>query len=184
MLLLVWKLWKPLLVGQIQHLVFSISFKYEIMQNPFLLIILGILFTGIIQSSTAATGVFIAFLSTGVINSIDQSFFLIMGANIGTCSDGIMASLTTNANGKRIALFHLLTSVIGALSFLIILILFRNPIIDAFNNLFPGKPQFSLATYNLIYNTIYTIVLLILIDPLVNLVTKLVKIRRAACIIY
>jgi phosphate:Na+ symporter len=153
-------------------------FKYEIMQNPFLLIILGILFTGIIQSSTAATGVFIAFLSTGVINSIDQSFFLIMGANIGTCSDGIMASLTTNANGKRIALFHLLTSVIGALSFSIILILFRNPIIDAFNNLFPGKPQFSLATYNLIYNTIYTIVLLILIDPLVNLVTKLVKDKK------
>lgn len=153
-------------------------FKYEIMQNPFLLIILGILFTGIIQSSSAATGVFIAFLSTGVINSIDQSFFLIMGANIGTCSDGIMASLTTNANGKRIALFHLLTSVIGALSFSIILILFRNPIIDAFNNLFPGKPQFSLATYNLIYNTIYTIVLLILIDPLVNLVTKLVKDKK------
>lgn len=153
-------------------------FKYEIMQNPFLLIILGILFTGIIQSSSAATGVFIVFLSTGVINSIDQSFFLIMGANIGTCSDGIMASLTTNANGKRIALFHLLTSVIGALSFSIILILFRNPIIDAFNNLFPGKPQFSLATYNLIYNTIYTIVLLILIDPLVNLVTKLVKDKK------
>ena len=36
-------------------------FKYEIMQNPVLLVILGILFTAIIQSSTAATGVFIAF---------------------------------------------------------------------------------------------------------------------------
>ena len=79
-------------------------FKYEIMQNPVLLVILGILFTAIIQSSTAATGVFIAFLATGVINTVDQSFFLIMGANIGTCSDGIMASLSTNANGKRIAL--------------------------------------------------------------------------------
>ena len=40
-----------------------------------------------------------------------------MGANIGTCTDGIMASLTTNANGKRIALFHVITSVIGAVSF-------------------------------------------------------------------
>ena len=140
-------------------------FKYDIMQNPFLLIILGILFTGIIQSSTAATGVFIAFLTTGVINSVDQSFFLIMGANIGTCSDGIMASLTTNANGKRIALFHLLTSVIGALSFAIILIIFRTPVTSLFNGLFPGKPQFSLATYNLIYNSIYTLALLIFIDP-------------------
>jgi phosphate:Na+ symporter len=150
-------------------------FKYEIMQNPILLIILGILFTSIIQSSTAATGVFIAFLSTGVIHNIDQAFFLMMGANIGTCSDGIMASLTTNANGKRIALFHLLTSIIGAILFTIILVLFRTPIISLFENLFPGRPQFSLATYNLIYNSVYTLVLLVFIDPLVMLVTRLVK---------
>ncbi len=150
-------------------------FKYEIMQNPILLVILGILFAGIIQSSTAATGVFIAFLSTGVIHNIDQSFFLVMGANIGTCSDGIMAALSTNANGKRIALFHLITSVIGAIAFSIILVLFRTPISDMFESLFPGKPQFSLATFNLIYNTLYTLVLLIFIDPLVNLVTNLVK---------
>lgn len=40
--------------------------------------------------------------ATAVISNIDQLFFLVMGANIGTCSDGIMASLSTNANGKRI----------------------------------------------------------------------------------
>lgn len=150
-------------------------FKYEIMQNPILLVILGILFTGIIQSSTAATGVFIAFLTTGVIHNIDQSFFLVMGANIGTCSDGIMASLTTNANGKRIAVFHLMTSAIGAIAFSIILIIFRTPVIHLFEGLFPGKPQFCLATYNLIYNSLYTLCLLIFIDPLVNFVTRLVK---------
>ncbi|MGY3814139.1 Na/Pi cotransporter family protein [Globicatella sulfidifaciens] len=150
-------------------------FQYEIMQNPILLVILGILFAGIIQSSTAATGVFIAFLATGVIQNIDQSFFLVMGANIGTCTDGIMASLSTNANGKRIALFHLITSVIGAVAFTIILILFRVPISNMFESLFPGNPQFSLATFNLIYNTLYTLVLLVFIDPLVNLVVNLVK---------
>lgn len=153
-------------------------FKYEIMQNPILLVILGILFTGIIQSSTAATGVFIAFLATGVIHNIDQSFFLMMGANIGTCSDGIMASLSTNAKGKRIALFHLITSVIGAVTFSIILVLFREPISSMFESLFPGKPQFSLATFNLIYNTLYTLVLLVFMDPLVNLVTSLVKDKK------
>jgi phosphate:Na+ symporter len=150
-------------------------FKYEIMQNPVLLIILGILFTAIIQSSTAATGVFIAFLVTGVIHNIDQSFFLVMGANIGTCSDGIMASLTTNANGKRIALFHLMTSIIGATIFYIILVIFRTPITAMFESLFPGRPQFSLATFNLIYNTLYTLLLLLFIDPLVNFVTNTVK---------
>lgn len=150
-------------------------FKFEIMQNPILLLILGILFTGIIQSSTAATGVFIAFLASGVISNLDQSFFLMMGANIGTCSDGFMASLTTNANGKRIALFHVITSVIGAIAFSIILVLFRTPIINIFESLFPANPQFSLATFNLIYNTLYTLVLLVFLDPLINLVTRLVK---------
>lgn len=153
-------------------------FQFEIMQNPILLVILGILFTGIIQSSTAATGVFIAFLTTGVIHNIDQSFFLMMGANIGTCSDGIMASLTTNANGKRIALFHVLTSTIGAVLFSIILIIFRVPIVNMFEGLFPGKPQFSLATYNLAYNTLYTLLLLVFLDPLVKLVSALVRDKK------
>ncbi len=153
-------------------------FKYEFMQNPILLVLLGIIFTGIIQSSTAATGVFIAFLATGVIHNIDQSFFLMMGANIGTCSDGIMASLSTNAKGKRIALFHLITSVIGAVTFSIILVLFRAPISNLFESIFPGRPQFSLATFNLIYNTLYTLVLLVFMDPLVNLVTRLVKDKK------
>ena len=147
-------------------------FQYGIMQNPIMLVILGILFTGIIQSSTAATGVFIAFLATGVISNIDQSFFLVMGANIGTCTDGIMASLTTNANGKRIALFHVITSVIGAVFFTIVLIIFRTPITNFFDTLFPGQPQFSLATFNLIYNTIYTLVMLVFLDTLVDWVTN------------
>ena len=127
-------------------------FKYDIMQNPILLVILGILFTAIIQSSTAATGVFIAFLATGAIQSIDQSSFLVMGANIGTCSDRIMASLTTNGNGTRIALFHLITSVIGAVAFTIILVIFRAPINSLFESVFPEKPPFSLAPFNLVYN--------------------------------
>lgn len=150
-------------------------FQFEIMQNPILLVLAGILFTAIIQSSTAATGVFIALLVTGVISNVDQSFFLVMGANIGTCSDGIMASLTTNAHGKRIALFHVITSTIGALAFTIILIIFRNPITDFFNGMFPNNPQFSLATYNLVYNTIFTLILLLFMDPLIKLVTRLIK---------
>ena len=150
-------------------------FQFDIMYNPICLVILGILFTAIIQSSTAATGLFLIFLTTGVIATIDQSFFLIMGANIGTCTDGLMASIGTNANGKRIALFHVLTSVIGAVAFTIILIIFRTPIVNFFNGLFPGNPAFSLATFNLIYNLLYTVALLIVLNPLVALVTRLVK---------
>ena len=150
-------------------------FEFDIMFNPFCLVILGILFTAIIQSSTAATGLFLIFLTTGVISTIDQSFFLIMGANIGTCTDGLMASIGTNANGKRIAFFHVITSVIGAVAFTIILIIFRVPIVHFFQELFPDSPAFSLATFNLLYNVVYTLILLALLTPLVNFVTKAIK---------
>jgi len=150
-------------------------FQYDIMYNPICLVVLGILFTSIIQSSTAATGLFLIFLMTGVIGSIDQSFFLVMGANIGTVTDGLMASIGTNANGKRVAIFHLISSVIGALTFSIILAIFRNPIVNLFESVFPGNPHWSLATFNLVYNLIYTLILLVFLTPLVDFVTKIVK---------
>ena len=150
-------------------------FKYEIMHNPILLVLIATLFTAIIQASAAATGVFIAFLTTGIIHDLDQSFFLVMGANIGTCIDAVMASIGANAKGKRIALFHVLSSVIGAAVFTVILVIFKLPIVGFFERIFPGQPQFSLATYNLIYNTLYTLALLVFIDPLVDLVTRMVK---------
>ena len=152
-------------------------FRFPIMHNPVLLVFLGILFTSIIQSSTAASGVFIAFLSTGVISTIDQSFFLVMGANIGTCSDGLMASIGTNANGKRIAIFHVLTSTIGAALFFTILMIFRTPIIDMFHRVF-AEPAWSLATYNLVYNSIYTLIILIFLNPLVDFVCRIVKDKK------
>lgn len=150
-------------------------FQYDFMQNPILLVLMGVVLTAIIQSSSAATGVFLAFLTTGIINTIDQSFFLVMGANIGTCSDGLMASIGTNANGKRIAVFHVLTSTIGAVAFSILLVLFRTPVTDFFNSIFKETPQWSLAIFNLSYNIIYTLILLTVLNPLVNLVNKIVK---------
>jgi Na+/phosphate symporter len=153
-------------------------FQYDIMFNPICLVILGIIFTSIIQSSTAATGLFLIFLTTGVIASVDQSFFLIMGANIGTCSDGLLASISTNANGKRIAAFHLLSSVIGALVFSILLVIFKTLVVELFERLFPENPAWSLATFNLIYNVIYTLILLIFLTPLVNMVTKMIKDKK------
>ena len=150
-------------------------FQYDIMYNPICLVVLGVVFTGIIQSSTAATGLFLMFLTSGVIGSIDQSFFLIMGANIGTCTDGLMASIGSNANGKRIAFFHLLSSTIGAVVFSIVLVIFRDPIVNLFESVFPGNPQWSLATFNLIYNVIYTLILLVFLTPLVNMLKKMIK---------
>ena len=153
-------------------------FRYEFFHNPFCLILLGTVFTCIIQSSSAASGVFITFLMTGIIDSIDQSFFLIMGANIGTCIDGVLASIGSSTNGKRLALFHVLTSAIGAFTFSIVLVILREPIVGFFNNLFPTDRQWSLATFNLIYNATYTLILLIFLNPFVSLITRIIKEKK------
>jgi len=149
-------------------------FRSPLLQSPVLLVFMGIALTCIIQSSTAATGVFITFLATGVISTIDQSFFLIMGANIGTCLDAVLASIGTNTNAKRIAIFHLITSTIGAAMFFVIMLIFRDPITNAFE-IFVANPAWSLAICNLVYNTLYTLILLFFLDPLVNMVNKIIK---------
>ena len=154
---------------------FTRLFQRDALHNPMLLMLLSAVFTGLVlQSSTAATGVFLVFLATGVVQSLDQAFFLIMGANIGTCSDGLLASIGANHRAKRVALFHLLTSAIGACAFALVLILFRAPVLGLFQRLFGDNPLWSFATYNLAYNTAYTL-LLPLRDPLLRFASRFVR---------
>lgn len=143
-------------------------FRYELMQSPVPLFLLGILLTCVIQSSTAAAGIFITLLKVGIIGSVDQAIFLMLGANIGTCMDSVLVSLGTNTNGKRLALFNVLTSAVGAFSFLVITVLFRKPL-TAFLNRTIIKPEWSLAVFNLFYNGIYTVILL----PFLNFFARL-----------
>jgi len=149
---------------------------FRVMQQPVMLVLTGVILTCIIQSSTAAIFVFLSLLSKGMIPGLDQAFFLMMGANIGTCVDGLMASIGTNADAKRVAIFHLLTSTIGAVVFSIILAVLRTPVTLLFDSL-QDAPT-GLALYNLSYNLIYTLLLLPLLGPLVRLVTKMVKDKR------
>ena len=147
--------------------------------NPIFLVLCGIVITCLIHSSSAASGIFVAFLYAGAITSIDQAFFLMMGANIGTCIDAVLAAVGSNPNGKRVALFHVLTSMMGAVLFTIILMIFRAPIVNLFESTLPDK-TWMLAVFNLAYNFIYTSILLIFLNPLVTLVTKMVKDKKQA----
>ena len=57
---------------------------------PLLLILVGAIFTAIIQSSSAATGVVITMVGTGIL-PLDLALFIILGANIGTCITALLA---------------------------------------------------------------------------------------------
>ena len=79
---------------------------------PLLLIFVGIIFTALIQSSSAATGVVITMVGAGIL-SLDLALFIVLGANIGTCVTALLASVGANANSKRVALIHFTFNVIG-----------------------------------------------------------------------
>lgn len=87
------------------------------MANPALGILVAAAFTGLVQSSSATTGVVIAMASQGLI-SLDAGIALIFGANIGTCVTAMLASLGKPRAAVRASVVHVLFNVIGVLLWL------------------------------------------------------------------
>ncbi|MDK2977379.1 MAG: phosphate:Na+ symporter [Bacteroidales bacterium] len=87
------------------------------LENPLLGILVGILFTALIQSSAAFIGIMIIFATQGFL-TLEASIPLLLGANIGTAVTAILASLKTNREAKQVALAHTLFKVFGVLVFL------------------------------------------------------------------
>ncbi len=81
-------------------------------QNPLLGVLVGTLFTALIQSSAASVGVLQALALTGAVN-YNIAIPIIMGQNIGTCVTAMISGVGANANAKRVAAIHLSLNVIG-----------------------------------------------------------------------
>ncbi|MBS7245372.1 MAG: Na/Pi cotransporter family protein [Candidatus Cryptobacteroides sp.] len=147
--------------------------------NPILLVLLGAIFTAIIQSSSVMTSIALAMVVTGLIK-LDQGIFLTMGSNIGSCVVAILASITSSKNAKRTALIHLIFNCSGVVFFMIagwLLGLFSAHRItygNLFETMFPGAPQTQLAMFHTFFNVITVILILPLTNALVKLVTTLI----------
>ena len=92
--------------------------------NPVLGILAGMIFTAIIQSSSASVGILQALAASGLIG-LPNAVFVLFGQNIGTCITAILAAIGTNRNAKRTTVIHLLFNVIGTTIFTIVCILYR-----------------------------------------------------------
>jgi len=82
-------------------------------ETPILGIIIGLLFTMIIQSSGATTGITIAMALSGTI-SLEQAIPINLGAAVGTCITAVLGSLTLSWEAKRSAYIHIMFQLIGA----------------------------------------------------------------------
>lgn len=88
-------------------------------QNPILGVLVGAVFTGIIQSSAASVGILQALALTGSI-SYGMAIPIIMGQNIGTCVTALISSIGVNKNAKRVSVVHIAFNVIGTTVILIV----------------------------------------------------------------
>ncbi|UCH66740.1 MAG: Na/Pi cotransporter family protein [Ignavibacterium sp.] len=87
------------------------------MSNPILGILVAALFTALIQSSSATTGVIIVLAMQGLI-TLEAGIALSFGANIGTCITAFLASIGKPREAVRVSAVHVLFNVVGVLIFL------------------------------------------------------------------
>jgi phosphate:Na+ symporter len=84
------------------------------MENPVLGILVGAVFTGLVQSSAATTGIAIVMATEGLM-SLPAGIALALGSNIGTCVTALLAAIGKPVEAVRAAMAHVLFNVFGVL---------------------------------------------------------------------
>lgn len=139
--------------------------------NPLLGVLAGMIFTALIQSSSASVGVLQALGSVGAI-SLSSSIYVIYGQNIGTCITAILSSIGTSKTAKRTAVVHLLFNIIGALIFVIITITL--PFASLIEKLAPANIMFQISLVHITFNVVCTAIMLPLSNYLIKIACKVI----------
>lgn len=143
--------------------------------NPVLAVLVGAVFTGIIQSSAASVGILQALSMTGGV-TYGMALPIIMGQNIGTCVTALISSIGVSKNAKKVAAVHLSFNIIGTL---ICLIPFC--ILDAvfdFSFMHMAINPFMIAVCHSIFNVVTTAVLMPFTKQLEKLANFIVRDKK------
>ena len=139
-------------------------------ENPLVGILAGMVFTAIIQSSSASVGILQALASSGAIG-LSSAAFVLFGMNIGTCVTALLASAGTNRNAKRTTVIHFLFNIAGTALFTILCLV--TPITTWVENISKTNPAQQIANMHTIFNITTTLLLLPFGTLLVKLTTKI-----------
>ena len=160
----------------------SAAFKdfLQTVSNPFLLLLIGVVFTAIVQSSSAVTSLIIVMVSQGLIigNGGNDVLFLVLGSNIGTCITAILSSIGANTNAKRASLIHLMFNVFGSVIFTAFLLLWPSFMQDTLMSWFPGAAGLQIALFHTFFNVVCTCLFLPLANVFVKIATKLIRDKK------
>ena len=136
--------------------------------NPLLGIAIGIAFTSIIQSASAAVGILQALAVTGAIR-FDIALPITMGIAIGAAVPVLLSALGASADGKRTALSYLMVDTIGVILFSIIFYTL-NAIFD-FSFMSVTMTAVSLA----LMNTVFRFIIVVMLAPFISVLEKICR---------
>ena len=151
------------------------------LNNPFLLLVFGIVFTALLQSSSAVTTIIIAMASQGLLigGGGNAVLFIILGSNIGSCVTALLSSIGTSVNARRASIIHLLFNVTGTVIFTVMLLLWK----DFYNSTFVqwfAQPTTQIAMFHTFFNVTCTLLFLPFTKLLVKMSEILVKDKKQA----
>ncbi|MBQ4537335.1 MAG: Na/Pi cotransporter family protein [Lachnospiraceae bacterium] len=138
--------------------------------NPVLGILAGMIFTAVIQSSSASVGILQTLATNGLI-AFPSAVYVLFGQNIGTCITAVLASIGTNKSAKRTTIIHLMFNVIGTIVFTTLCMTL--PITGFVEDITPGKPAAQIANMHTLFNITTTLLLLPFGNYLATLATKI-----------
>ena len=140
---------------------------------PLLLEILGVIFTAIIQSSSAMTGIVIVMVGNQAM-TLRNGLFITLGANVGTCVTALLGIIGANTNSKRTALIHFIFNMSGCLIFTPLLWIFADSIISILEKI-SDEDSMRIAYFHLFFNITTAIIMTPLIQFLVKFVCWAIK---------
>lgn len=141
-------------------------------EHPLLGVLIGTLFTIMVQSSSAAIGMLQSLFETGAI-SLNAALPVLFGDNIGTTITAVLAAIGASVTAKRAALTHVIFNVIGTIIVLIVLGPFTK-LIMLIQETLSLNPSMTLAFAHGIFNVSNTMIQLPFIAILAMIVTRLV----------
>ena len=136
--------------------------------NPVLGIIVGMAFTSILQSASAAVGILQALAITGAV-SFEVAFPIIMGIAIGAAVPVLLSAMGASADGKRTALSYLIIDLFGVI---IVSVIFYA--VNAFVH-FGFMSRTMTAVSIAFVNTLFRVVIVMILAPMTGLVEKFVS---------
>ena len=140
--------------------------------NPLLGVLVGAVFTGVIQSSAASVGILQALALTGSI-TYGMAIPIIMGQNIGTCVTALLSSIGVNRNAKRVSVIHISFNIIGTVVGLILF--YGGNALFHFTFMSAAVGAVGIAFCHTVFNVFTTVLLLPFSRQLEKLARSLVR---------